>query len=182
MPVLACRVPPWHQDQVQRSPTSALWLLLGTCRLSSRLLHRIRPSRAVNLCAEATGRCLVAALGGTLRPKQIAKTLTAKVARRYDPVMRYDPATTAPSSGAADLTTPRQPRQNLVASPAVSFSKFRSVKIGQADLNPLVRVGCPADAEAIAVSNISNRSSERFPIPRRKASLAWVGPGYRGRR
>lgn len=125
---------------------------------------------------------LVASFGSPLRPEQIAETLTAKSARRYDPVMRHDPAATAPSSGAADLTPPRQPRQNLLASPAVSFPKFRGVEIGQADFNPLVGVGCPAYAEAVAVTNISNRSGERLAMPRRKASFAGVGAGHRGRR
>ena len=66
-------------------------------------------------CAEASGRWLVSTLMSPLGPKQIAETLTAKSAGRDHPIMRNDPTATAPSSGAADLTTPCQPRQNLVA-------------------------------------------------------------------
>ena len=89
--------------------------------------------------------------------------------------MRNDPAATAPSGGSDDLTTPRQPRQNLVASPAIPIPKFRRGKIGQADLNLLVGVRRLADAETVAIAHISNRSGEGLSMPRRQSSLAGVG-------
>lgn len=49
MPVLACRAPPWHPDQVLRSLASALWLLLlGIYRLSSWTHYAMHVARAVN--------------------------------------------------------------------------------------------------------------------------------------
>ena len=118
---------------------------------------------------------LVAALRSPLRPQQIAEPLFVQSTGGDDPVVRNDSAAAAPGGGATDLTPPRQPRQNVVASPAVPFPKFRCIEVGQADLDPVVGVRRPAYAEAVAVADISNCSRERLPMPRRQSSLTGIG-------
>ena len=125
---------------------------------------------------------LVAAFGSPLRPQQIAETLPAQSAGRDHAVVRHHPTATASGSRAVHLTPTCQSCQDVPRPSAVPLSKFRRVEVGQADLDPVVGIRRPADAEAVAVTDIANRSGERLPMPCRKASLARIGVGHGGRR
>lgn len=118
---------------------------------------------------------LVTALGSPLCPQQITEPLSVQATGRNDPVVRNDPAATTAVGGATDLTTPRQPRQKLVTSPAVPLSQLRCVKVGQADLNPFGGVRRLADAQAVPITDIPNHSGERLSMPCGQAALAGVG-------
>jgi len=61
-----------------------------------------------------------------------------------------------------------------MTSPTIWLTKFRRVKVGQANFDPLIGVGGPADTQAVAVSDIPDNSGEHLARSCRKPSLAWI--------
>jgi len=62
-----------------------------------------------------------------------------------------------------------------VTSPTIWLAKFRRVKIGQADFDPLMGVGGPTDTQAVAVSDIPDSPGKLLARSCRKPPLAWIG-------
>lgn len=99
--------------------------------------------------------------------KKVADLIRADPARSYHAVVARDSAASPAGSYTPDVLTERQLHKYRLRLSAARFTQLRGIEIGEPHFDPFFRGVRLADAEAIAVTNVTNQTRELF------AGMGW---------
>jgi hypothetical protein len=105
----------------------------------------------------------VAALGHASLAQQIAKARSANPASRNDAVKGADTAAAPAFGRACDLAPKSKAFERRLRRGTAWRVQLRGIEVGKAHLDPLVGVRGTADAETVAIADITDQAGELDP-------------------
>ena len=129
--------------------------------------------------ADGTVGRLVAAFPASGRPQEVADASAVQTARCDDAVVDANPTAPPPNRDTGEDTPACEPRQPITVRAAGRTMQFRRVEVRQPDLDPGRGIAAWADAQAVAVADITDDAAEGLPGAVRQRALAGVGHGDR---